>query len=216
MRLLICDYHVVFAESLAHLFESRGMRVVAVTHQPDDAVAALRRADVDVCLLDVRFGPRTAIGMLPELCAASPGTRVVLLAADVDEVLVAAGRAAGVRAIADKHQTVSEIIDIIDRVHAGGYVIPAGDPLVTPAPRRPVNDAQRLAAFLTPRERQVLSALVRGDDTNTLARSLGIAAATARCHIQNVLTKLGAHSRLEAATSAVRNGMVSPETGAWY
>ena len=61
----------------------------------------------------------------------------------------------------------------------------------------------------------MLSALVRGDDTNTLARSLGIAAATARCHIQNVLTKLGAHSRLEAATRAVRNGMVSPETGAW-
>jgi two-component system nitrate/nitrite response regulator NarL len=215
MRVLICDYHVVFAESLAHLFESRGMRVVAVTHQPDDTIAAVRGIDVDVCLLDVQFGPRTAIGMLPELCAASPGTRVVLLAAEVDHVLVAAGRAAGVHGIADKHQTVSEIIDIIDRVHRGESVIPAILPLAVPAPHRPANDAQRLASFLTPRERQVLSALVRGDDTNKLARSLGIAAATARCHIQNVLTKLGAHSRLEAATSAVRNGMVSPETGAW-
>ena len=215
MRILICDHHVVFAESLAHLFESRGMRVVAVTHRPGDALAALRGIDVDVCLIDVRFGPETAIGLLPELCAASPGTRVVLLAAEVDHVLVAAGRAAGVHGIADKHQTVSEIIDIIDRVYAGECVIPASRPFAIPAPRRPVNDAQRLASFLTPRERQVLGALVRGDDTHKLARSLGIAAATARCHIQNVLTKLGAHSRLEAATSAVRNGMVSPETGAW-
>jgi two-component system, NarL family, nitrate/nitrite response regulator NarL len=61
----------------------------------------------------------------------------------------------------------------------------------------------------------VLGALVRGDDTSKLARSLGIASATARCHVQNVLTKLGAHSRIEAATNAVRHGMVSPNTGRW-
>jgi two-component system nitrate/nitrite response regulator NarL len=215
MRVLICDHHVVFAESLAHLFESRGMRVVAVTYRPRDAIAALRAVDVDVCLFDVRFGPQTAIGLLPELCAASPGTRVVLLTAEVDHVLLAAGRAAGVHGIADKRQAAADLIDVIDRVYGGESVLPADHPLVTPAPRRPANDAQRLASFLTPRERQVLSALVRGDDTNRLARSLGIAAATARCHIQNVLTKLGVHSRLEAATTAVRNGMVSPETGAW-
>jgi two-component system nitrate/nitrite response regulator NarL len=215
MRVLICDHHVVFAESLAHLFESRGMRVVAVTYRPHDAIAALRALDVDVCLLDVQFGSQTAIGLLPELCAASPATRVVLLTAEVDHVLLAAGRLAGVHGIADKRQAVSELIDIVDRVYGGESVLPADHRLAVPAPRRPVNDAQRLASFLTPRERQVLSALVRGDDTNKLARSLGIAAATARCHIQNVLTKLGVHSRLEAATSAVRNGMVSPETGAW-
>jgi two-component system nitrate/nitrite response regulator NarL len=72
-----------------------------------------------------------------------------------------------------------------------------------------------LAAFLTPREREVLSALVCGDDTKKVARSLGIAAATARCHIQSLLTKMGAHSRLEAATTAVRSGMINPETGQW-
>jgi two-component system nitrate/nitrite response regulator NarL len=215
MRVLICDHHVVFAESLAHVLAARGMRVVAVAHHPDDAISAVRRLDIDVCLLGVRYGAVSAIGRLPQLCAASPVTRVVLLAGEVDQVLVAAGRAAGVRGIADKHQTVAEIVDIVERVHRGETVLPARLTQVVPAPRRPVNDAQRLAAFLTPRERQVLSALVRGDDTHKLARSLGIAAATARCHIQNVLTKLGAHSRLEAATSAVRNGMVSPVTGAW-
>jgi two-component system nitrate/nitrite response regulator NarL len=77
------------------------------------------------------------------------------------------------------------------------------------------NDAQRLGRYLTAREREVLSALVRGDDTAKLARNLGIAAATARCHIQSVLTKMGAHSRLEVATTAVRCGMVSPESGEW-
>jgi two-component system, NarL family, nitrate/nitrite response regulator NarL len=218
MRLLICDYHVVFAESLAHLLTARGKDVVAVTHHPDELIDVLRREPVDVCLLDIRFGRENAIDRLAELRRASPATRVVLLTAEVDQAVLAAGRAAGVRGVADKRQPASDIIDLLDRVHAGESVLPqdgACEPLTPGVPRRPANDVQRLAEFLTPREREVLSALVRGDDTKKLARSLGIAAATARCHIQNVLTKLGAHSRLEAATSAVRYGMVSPETGDW-
>jgi two-component system nitrate/nitrite response regulator NarL len=56
---------------------------------------------------------------------------------------------------------------------------------------------------------------VRGQDTARLARSLGVAETTARCHVQAVLMKLGAHSRLEAATTAVRYGMVNPADGRW-
>ena len=46
--------------------------------------------------------------------------------------------------------------------------------------------------FLTARERQVLAALVRGADTRQMARSLGISTTTTRCHVQSVLTKMGA------------------------
>jgi two-component system nitrate/nitrite response regulator NarL len=218
MRLLICDYHVIFAESLAHLLTAVVGDVVAITHHPDQAVNVLRRESVDVCLLDVVFGPDSTIDRLSELREASPHTHVVLLTAEVDDATLAAARAAGVRGVADKRQSPSRIIDLIERVRAGESVVRTGGAPRTSAPStapRPRNDIQRLAGFLTPREREVLSALVRGDDTARLARSLGIAAATARCHIQNVLTKLGTHSRLEAATSAVRYGMVNPETGDW-
>jgi two-component system nitrate/nitrite response regulator NarL len=57
--------------------------------------------------------------------------------------------------------------------------------------------------------------LVRGEDTAKLARRLGISRTTVRCHVQSVLTKMGAHSRLEVATTAVRTGVVSPRTGEW-
>ena len=109
------------------------------------------------------------------------------------------------------------MLQILDRVVAGESVIQPerAAPLPVNTVRRHANDALRLASFLTLREREVLCGLVQGDDTNKLARSMGIASATARCHIQNVLTKLGVHSRLEAATSAVRYGLVSPETGDW-
>jgi len=215
MRILICDYHVLFAESLAHLLTARGIEVVAIAHHPDRALAVLRYERVDVCLLDVHFGPENAVDRLGELRAAAPGTRILLLTGLVDSNLLAAASLVGVHGVADKRQPVAEIIELLDRVYAGESV-PARDRAHVVIPRqRPANDAQRLAAYLTPRERQVVSALVCGTDTARLARSMGIAATTARCHIQSVLTKMGAHSRLEVATTAVRSGMVSPETGEW-
>jgi DNA-binding NarL/FixJ family response regulator len=218
MRVLVCDDHVVFAESLAYLLSAFDRKVVAVTHHPNQAVAVLRRSQVDICLLDVVFGSESAVGWLPTLRGAAPQTRIVLLCGQVDAALLAAGRAAGVRGIVDKRQPVMEIIGLMDRVHAGELVVPderSLEPLLKAALRPATTAAQHLATFLTPREREVLSALVCGADTTKLARTMGIAQATARCHIQSVLTKMGAHSRLEAATSAVRHGMVHPETGEW-
>jgi len=217
MSLLICDHHVVFAESLAHLLTARGYAVAQVTHSFDQLVAMLGRRPVEVCLLDVIFGTESVADRLPALRAAAPGTRIMLLTACVDASLLSAARAAGVHGVADKRQPVTERLRVLDRVTAGEIVM-APETIEPPAgglARRHANDSQRLASFLTAREREVLCGLVRGDDTNKLARAMGIASATARCHIQNVLTKLGTHSRLEAATTAVRYGLVSPETGAW-
>jgi two-component system, NarL family, nitrate/nitrite response regulator NarL len=218
MRILICDYQVIFAESLAHVLTARGERVVGIAHDFDDAVALLREQSVDVFLLDVVFGAERRLGRLAELLRAAPTTAVMLLSGQVDAELVAAARAAGVHAIGDKRQPVAEIIRLLERLHAGYR--PGPSPVLSahtvPRQRRcPANDPQRLAGFLTPRERQVLSALVCGADTKKMARSLGISSTTARCHIQSVLTKMGAHSRLEVATTAVRHRMVSPETGEW-
>jgi two-component system nitrate/nitrite response regulator NarL len=217
MRIVLCDHHVVFAEALGHLLAERGADVVAVTNNLDDACIVLENKLVDICLLDVVFGEETVIDRLSELRSAAPATDLVLLTGQVDQALVAAATAAGVRGIAEKRQPVAEIIDLLARVHLGQTAIPASPPaaLSRSGGRSVANDAQRLARFLTAREREVLSALVRGDDTAKLARNLGIAAATARCHIQSVLTKMGAHSRLEVATTAVRCGMVSPESGEW-
>jgi two-component system, NarL family, nitrate/nitrite response regulator NarL len=218
MRLVICDDHVVFAESLAHVLSTSGKEIVAITHSPGQLIETLRRECVDVCLLDVRFGSETALDRLGDVRAASPRTRIVLLTAYLDRSLLAAGRAGGIAAIAEKSRRVPDIINLLDRVYAGHSVLPSAapaPPVNGGADRRLPSIGKHLADFLTPRERQVLSALVHGDDTTKLARSLGIASATARCHVQNVLTKLGAHSRVEAATSAVRYGMIDPETGEW-
>jgi len=217
MRVLICDDQVIFAESLAELLTASGLRVVAVETHPDRAAEVMRRDPPDICLLDVMFGHESVLPRLAELGRLAPATRIVLLTGRVDADLIAQARKARVHGVTDKRCLAQEIVHVLYRVHAGEQVFPTDTRAQHSRPVTPVpaGHAQWLAGYLTPRERATLRALVAGDDTRKLARTLGVAPSTARCYIQRVLKKMGAHSRLEAATSAVRYGLISPETGDW-
>lgn len=215
MKVLICDDHLVFAESLACLLTRRGLDVAAVTHHPDDAIGVLSGGGIDVALLDVVFGDETVFGRLPAIRAAAPSTHLVLLTGRIDDVILSAARAGKVRGLVEKRQSSTTIIGTVERVLAGETVFPAGPPDAGGArPTRTV-DVRRLTTFLTPREKDVLRLLVAGYDTATLAKTFGVTQATARSHIQSMLIKMNVHSRLEAATMAVRFGIVDPRTGAW-
>jgi DNA-binding NarL/FixJ family response regulator len=214
MRVLLCDDHVLFAESLATVLTEAGHEVAAVTHSPDAALAALRAEDgVDACVLDVGFGSDSILHWLSDLREAAPSARLVLLTANLDAGVLAGAVAGGVHGVAHKGQHATDMVAILERVHAGTMVVDRSL-LTRPAVPAPHPEARQLALLLTPRERETLCHLVRGLDTSQLARAMGITWATARSHVQSVLTKLGVHSRLEAATAAVRNGLVSG-TGEW-
>lgn len=226
MRVLVCDDHAVFGESLALVLDRAGYDVAAVTRSPDEALDALRRCEIDVCVLDLLYAssierdrPLATSGQtLSRLCemrAANPTTRFVLLSGHLTREVIANARAAGVRGFAHKGCHVGEIVSTIARVHAGEEVMDAAAMAPAGRPGGPQSDVQRLARFLTSREREVLGYLVIGADTTTMTKAMGVSWTTARSHIQSVLTKLGAHSRLEAATAAVRHGVVSGETGQW-
>ncbi|MCO5997784.1 response regulator [Actinoallomurus rhizosphaericola] len=213
MRVFICDDHAVFADSLAVVLREKGHDVVGVVYSPEAALRLLPGVRADVCLIDLRFPTGSVLGSLPELVAAVPGTRFVVLTGSTDPGTVETGLAAGVRGFAHKGQQAGEIVDLLARVHAGEVVV---DPETAGRlPARPRTEAQRLANYLTPREREVLTRLVRGENTATLARGMEITRSTARSHVQSVLTKLGVHSQREAVIVAARHGLVSVSTGEW-
>jgi two-component system nitrate/nitrite response regulator NarL len=75
-----------------------------------------------------------------------------------------------------------------------------------------VHDATAVAlAALTPRERQVLTLLIAGATNKEMAKRLSIRSNTVRTHVQSVLTKLRVHTRLGAATLAMRQGLLNPD-----
>jgi DNA-binding NarL/FixJ family response regulator len=105
------------------------------------------------------------------------------------------------------HKTwgVRRLVEAVNRIVGGAVVLDA--PRSTSV-RSDVSDARRLAAHLTARERECLALLVKGLDTRAMTIRLGVSTTTIRSHVQALLTKLGVHSRLEAATFAVRYGLV--------
>jgi DNA-binding NarL/FixJ family response regulator len=80
--------------------------------------------------------------------------------------------------------------------------------------RRERDGSLRQMAKLTRREREVLALLAQGGDNDEIAQTLVISPETARTHIQNLLGKLGVHSRLEAAAFVIQNGILDELVGA--
>jgi two-component system nitrate/nitrite response regulator NarL len=79
--------------------------------------------------------------------------------------------------------------------------------------RRQQDEALKRMARLTRREREILALLAEGADNDAIAQELVISPQTARTHIQNVLGKLGVHSRLEAAAFVLQNGIMEDLVG---
>jgi DNA-binding NarL/FixJ family response regulator len=213
---MICDDHRLFVDALAVVLTARGCEVVARTLEPDQAVAAVLAHDVDVCVMDLSFPSSAGCDGLEgtrRVVAASPSTRVIMLTGSADSSIALPAIDAGARGFARKDDDLDRIVQTIKQVHAGETVSTAG---VSRRPWPPVNgrrlntnQGQNLARFLTSREREVLERLVRGESTATLARAMEVSYHTARTHIQNVLAKLGVHSKLEAVAFAVNHSVVS-------
>ena len=100
-----------------------------------------------------------------------------------------------------KDQELDRIAAALDVIAAGQWAVTAG-PSPTPDPRP--ERAEDSLATLTPRETEVLRRIAAGQNTKKMAREMNVTTETLRTYVRNVLGKLGAHSRLEAAALASR------------
>jgi DNA-binding NarL/FixJ family response regulator len=167
-------------------------------------VALVRRDRPDACLIDRNTPLDDDAHTIAQLLVASRGTNVVVLGASAGREAVGRALNAGASAYLHQSRGIGALISALERVLHGEIVV---DVPQVPAPRRSPqpNQALRLASHLTSRERECLMMLVEGLDTAAMVERLGVSRTTVRTHLQAVLTKLGVHSRLEAASFAVRH-----------
>ena len=131
---------------------------------------------------------------------------VVVLSGTVDAERCRRPSAAGATAFLRKDQPVAAVFDALDRIAAGRSV--SAPPLPRPRPHSDeYGRVHALISYLTEREREVLLRLVEADSATEIARSMGVAPSTARTHLQNVLLKLGVHTRLQAVALVVTTGI---------
>lgn len=207
--MLLCDDHQVFAEALAGLLAADGLQVVGVVGRVGDVVQAAAGHQPHVVLMDYELPDGDGVSACRAVKAVVPDAAVVLLTSNADEDVLLAAIEAGASGYVTKHKPAAEVVAAV-RAAATGEMLVSSDMLARLLPRMNRSHQQRQGYDLTARELEVLELLVAGTPNTELATRMGISRNTVRNHVQNLLTKLGVHSRLEAVALATREGLVRP------
>jgi len=202
VRLMIVDDHPVVRVGLASMLSTQpDIDVVGSASSGPEALALLETITPDLILMDLRMPGMTgleairAINLRPE-----PPRILVLTSFDTDEdIYQAVG--AGAQGYVLKDAPQDRLLEAIHLVHARKRYFPADI-----AARL----TERMArSNLTPREHQVLQLVAKGLTNKEIGRAFGISDNTARNHVNSIIEKLEVSDRTEAATIAMRQGLVS-------
>ncbi len=207
VSVLIVDDHLMFAESLARLLQDEGdIAVVGLAPSGADAIEMSGRLSPDVVLIDYQMPDRDGVEISAEIKERNPQIMVVMLTGTSDDRVLLASIEAGCSGFLTKDRAASEVAIAVRSAAAG-------EALITPAllARLLPKLSRRQAGVgteLTAREREVMACMARGWSNKTTATELYLSVNTVRNYTQSILTKLGAHSKLEAVSRAVREGIV--------
>ena len=214
ITVLIVDDHRMFAEALRLALDMEdGIRVSGVATGSDDAAMAAGSHRADVTLLDLDIPGRDAIDTIRAIARAAPDTAILALVSEQTDLMVARAVEAGAAGHLSKYEPVTTVGEIVRRAAAG-------EDLLGPRERRRLlgrlrhrraeqATAQQRADRLTPRELQVLQLMADGGSPQQIVKILGMRPATLRTHVQNIIMKLGVHSKTEALAFAIRYGKVT-------
>lgn len=209
MRALIIDDHTLFTDAILPLLEGIGIEVVGVARTGEEGLAAVRTERPYLVLVDLGLPDMEGISVGKQILTELPGTLVLALTGRRDPDAVRGAMDAGFGGYLTKDTPLPRFGEGIRAALRGEVVVPTQAAQPKAVARTPLEEnAALLASQLTPREREVLGFLVEGLDNAEIARRLGVSANTIRTHVQNILTKLGVRSRLQAAAFAVRHEVV--------
>jgi DNA-binding NarL/FixJ family response regulator len=207
VRVLIVDDHEVLASSLAMVLDAEDdIATAGIATTLEQARALVGSAHPDVVLLDHRMPDGDGVAAIPSLREIRPAMGVVVLtASSADHVLLAAIEA-GASGFLSKTRSVDEVTAAVRAAAAGESVI-SPELLARLLPRFGRGSPQP-ADELTEREREVLGLVAEGLPNAAIAERLVVSVHTVRNHIASLSAKLGAHSKLEALSIAVRRGLL--------
>ncbi len=213
IRVVLVEDHPIVAEGLRlTLSRHDDLSVIGTAETVADAARLATELRPDVVLLDYHLPDGTGAEAARAIRVAAPDAVLVMLTADTGDDAMLAAIEAGVSGYVLKSEAIAGIADALRRAAAGEMLVPAAAlaGLLGRQRQRAQRDARRreLRERLTPRETQVLQIIARGLDNRAAAGQLGISIATVRVYVQNVIEKLGAHSRLEAVVRANDLGLV--------
>lgn len=207
IRVLIADDERLFAELLrVALSGAQGIEVVDVVHDVQTAVKRMTDLQPDVVLADYHLPDGTGSDIARTVRATLPNTSVLILTGDPSVSTLSDVARSGAVGHLTKDRPFDQVVEGV-RSAAQGEILFAPSELQRLLLER--ESRPRPLEPLTARELEVLQLLAEGASTTQASERLGISSATLRAHVQSILRKLGAHSRLEAVAEAARMGVIT-------
>jgi len=214
IRVLLVDDHSLFRSGIRSLLQRHPE--FAVVGEAADGVEGIKRAQQlkpDVVLLDLNMPGMSGVETLQLMKQDVPGAAIIMLTVSEESHDLAVAMRAGARGYLIKNIETEYLLRAIRRAAAGETVVAEAmtGKLVAQLhsgggqEEKPVSDLDKL----TPREKDILDCLARGESNKIIARQLDLAESTVKIHVQNVLKKLKLSSRVQAAVFAVEHRMAN-------
>ena len=205
IRILIVEDQRIVREGLRAVLEDEDeIVIVGEAANGQEAISLFAQLQPDVVLMDLQMpvidGPE-ATRRIREL---SPDARILVLTTYATDEFIFKALRAGAQGYLLKDASTNELLGAIHSVHAGQTLLA---PAV--AARLVVGVSAGGQESLTPRELEVLTLIGQGRSNSEIAAMLTIAPRTAKVHVQNILSKLGATNRTEAVSLAVKQRLIS-------
>jgi DNA-binding NarL/FixJ family response regulator len=213
ITVLVVDDQRVLAEALAiAIGQEQGLRAEAAT-SAEAAVEAARILAPDVVLIDLELPGIGGLAAIRRIRTAHPSTGVIVISAHDEDLTRARAVEAGAVGFLTKLSAMADLSRAVRLVHDGESLMEPDEiarlERMLRHRRHQENTERMRIGRLTPRQLEILQLVAEGMATRAIAQQLRMSPLTLRTHIQNVLTRLSVHTKLEAVALAIRHGKVS-------
>lgn len=213
-RLLLVDDHAVVRTGLRMLLEPEAdFEIVGEAGSGREALAAVSETHPDIVLMDIGLPDITGIEAASEIKRLHPETAIVALTIHEDEAYFFKMLAAGASGYVPKRAAPEELLTALRAAAAGEvYLYPSLARLLVNdyLAQDPAAREARTTDELTERESEVLAHLADGASNAEIAETLSISPKTVARHRENIMRKLGLHSRTDLVKYAIRKGLIEP------
>jgi NarL family two-component system response regulator LiaR len=207
-RVVIIEDHALTRAGLRTALEGAAFRVVGESGDGITAEDMVVRERPDVAIVDLGLPGRDGVALTAALRARAPQTRVLILTMQEREDDVVAALAAGASAYCVKSSDPATIVSAVRTVASGGAFF---DPRIADIVLRRLGHARTTTSAdspLTPRELDIVRLIADGHSNAEIASALHLALGTVKGHIADILAKLAASDRAQAAVTAYRRGFL--------
>ena len=201
IRVLIADDHAIVRVGLATLLaRTPGIEVVGEASNGNAAVAKAVKLAPDVVVLDLMMPKKNGVAATVEIHAKAPGTKILLLTSFGTSDMISKALASGAGGAILKSSSNSELVSAIRKVAAGKRTVsPDIEHMLANDP--PMQE-------LSPRQRNILEYITHGFTNAQIADHFGISPESVKTHVARLFEKIGAASRSEAASIALRKHLL--------